>query len=537
VYDLAVSKKPLDETVLDTGPNTIVGGDGPPTAATLIVDSGPNKGTQLFRPSTPGMESPERRPPGPSKTGTAPGSVLDGRYRLDGIVGAGAMGEVWKAHHLGLDIPVAVKVIANEVEANQAALDRFYREARTMARLSHPNIVRVLDVSLPDSKLPYIAMELLEGETLRQRMKRETDFHLDLARELLGEILGGLGVAHRNGIVHRDLKPANIFLVKDEGAPLGFRLKVLDFGTAILLETGQERLTQEGIIIGTPYYMAPEQAMGKTPSPACDLYAAAVIFYELLSGHVPHEVDDFRALLTRRSTQEADPIRTLVPKLPGPYDPFFSKALALDPKDRFKDALEMRLALANLPRSDGKIASFDDAAFSAALDGAMVTADTRTGAHPARPEPEPSPEASQHNLDEAVGVGPHLYAGEIDDPELQDAPSAPIVPVPESLSLDLDNLEDGDLKRELVARQQAEAGEADADADASDGGSFSRHLLSLVAGVGGAVAVWFLSGGDPKFETIETTPALLAALAAVAGFVGVSVAMTPVEKAEEPAEN
>jgi hypothetical protein len=535
-----MSQEDLGATVLDTGPNSIVPGkEGPPTLETLETTQAEasTRGTQLFSPNMPGPDASSRERPPSSRRALEKGSVLEGRYRLERLVGAGAMGEVWAAHHLGLDTPVAIKVIANDVEKKSTGLDRFYREARTMARLSHPNVVRVLDVSLPDSQLPFIAMELLEGESLRDRMKRGADFTLDAACEILGEILGGLGVAHRNGIVHRDLKPANIFLVEDGGAPLGFRVKVLDFGTAILLDSTEERLTQAGIIIGTPYYMAPEQAMGKAPTPACDLYAASVIFYELLSGHVPHEVDDFRALLTRRSTQEAEPIRKWRPKLPGPYHPFFSRALALDAANRYPSAVAMRMALAELPGADGKIANFDDRAFHAALEGALVDASTATGATPVRrtpPSEGAAPQTSHAQLDAAIAAPPQLFGGDHDDPDI--VPDDEALPLgPSGLSLNLDDVADGDLKRGLEARERERLkaeGELDEEEEArpDKSGSATKHLLTLLVSMAAAYGVWVVSGGDPSMKVFASTPAMLAALVGAITFVGASVAFAPVAK-------
>ncbi len=307
--------------------------------------------------------------PSTNPRGHRAGERIAGRFELLEPIGRGAMGEVWRARHLGLDTEVALKLISDELRDRPGMLDRFFREARTLAKLSHAHIVRVHDVALPDDPLPYLAMELLTGEDLRDYLERKGALDADEAVGIAAQLSEALAVAHRAGVVHRDLKPANLFLAKDAGRPEGFRLVVLDFGTALLVDAVDQRLTQAGVVVGTPLYMSPEQAVGDLPSPASDLYAAAIILYEMLTEHVPHEVEDFRALVGRRSTQAAAPVREFRPELPASYDQFFARALAVEPEARFADATAFRKALEPLRQRQSR--GFDDAAFADALERAL----------------------------------------------------------------------------------------------------------------------------------------------------------------------
>ena len=212
------------------------------------------------------------------------GHTLDGKYRLEEQLGIGGMGTVYRARHLLIDRPVAVKVLNRLFVEDEAARTRFRREARAAGRLQHPNAVTVTDFGESQDGYVYLVMELLEGRTLRDVLAKEAP--LDVARSvaLMLQISAAVAAAHEAGIIHRDLKPANIFIVQCAEVPAV--VKVLDFGiaklaTELLDEEDAEALTQVGAMIGTPRYMSPEQCDGVDLTPAADVYSLGCILYEI----------------------------------------------------------------------------------------------------------------------------------------------------------------------------------------------------------------------------------------------------------------
>ncbi len=216
------------------------------------------------------------RPPSPARA-LSPGAAL-GPYEIVELLGAGGMGEVYRARDPRLGREVAVKVIRGS-EPTSEALRRFDQEARAAGALNHPNLLAVYDVGVQDGA-PFVVTELLEGETLRERL-RHGPLPADEAIALLRQVLAGVGAAHQKGIVHRDLKPENLFLTADG------RVKILDFGLAKRLEpalAGEESLTGVGTVLGTVGYTAPEQLCGQPALPASDLFALGAVLYEMVSG-------------------------------------------------------------------------------------------------------------------------------------------------------------------------------------------------------------------------------------------------------------
>src|SRR6476469_8603534 len=210
------------------------------------------------------------------------GHILDEKYRLEERLGVGGMGTVYRARHLLIDRPVAIKVLNKLFVEDEAARTRFRREARAAGRLQHPNAVTVTDFGESQDGFVYLVMELLEGRTLRDVLAKEAP--LDVARSvaLMLQISAAVAAAHEAGIIHRDLKPANIFVVQHPEVPAV--VKVLDFGIAKL---AAELLDDEGAMIGTPRYMSPEQCDGLELTPAADVYSLGCILYEMLTGTVP----------------------------------------------------------------------------------------------------------------------------------------------------------------------------------------------------------------------------------------------------------
>ena len=275
--------------------------------------------------------------------------VFEGKYRLDERLGGGGMGTVYRATHLLIDRPVAIKVLSQRFVGDSTAKERFRREGRAAGRMHHPNAVSVTDFGATADGYLYIVMELLEGRTLRDLLAREAP--LDIARvvSIMLQTCAAVSAAHDVGLIHRDLKPANIFIEQRANTPSV--VKVLDFGVAKFAVEEQadddyQTLTQVGAIIGTPRYMSPEQCSGSGGvTPASDVYSLGIILYEMLSGVVPFNAETPLAIALRHVSQPPTPLREIVPDVPAKLEAITEKALAKRPSDRFADANELRQAI------------------------------------------------------------------------------------------------------------------------------------------------------------------------------------------------
>src|SRR5579862_9577745 len=228
----------------------------------------------------------------------AEGLVVANRFRLGQMLGRGGMGSVWRAMHLGLDVPCAVKFIEGELASLPEAQARFEREAKAAAQLRSPHVVQILDHGVWLGT-PYIAMELLDGEDFGKRLQRVGRMSPNDVLRIVGQVCRALTKAHSVGIVHRDLKPDNIFLVPDDDREIA---KVLDFGIAKATGSGgiDGSNTKTGAMLGTPYYMSPEQAQGiKAVDARSDLWSLAVIVFQALTGRLPFESEALGDLLVR----------------------------------------------------------------------------------------------------------------------------------------------------------------------------------------------------------------------------------------------
>lgn len=264
------------------------------------------------------------------------GAVLGGTYRIEERLGAGGMGTVYAATHLRTGRPVAVKVLSPEAAARRGAMERFRREAEAVGKLGHANIVAIHDFDQEGSRA-WLVMDRLEGEELAARLARVGPLSLEDARSIFEQIAAGLGAAHARGLLHRDLKPANVFLARTPGAPE--RAVILDFGLAKSLEEdGAERLTADGVVVGTPQYLAPEQATGAPLDRRADLYALATILYEMLAGVTPFSAPTLPALLLKVATEPPPPLTRYRPDLPPAVAQVLDRALAKSPDERFGDA-------------------------------------------------------------------------------------------------------------------------------------------------------------------------------------------------------
>ncbi len=280
-----------------------------------------------------------------SATSIGPGIVVGGRYRIVEALGQGGIGAVWIAEHVELGRRVALKVLQKQIGKDPEMRQRFEREAKTLAAMAHPNVVALNDYGLWNGS-PFLVMELLEGRTLRELLDGEGTLPFPRARHVAEQILRALGYAHGRGVIHRDLKPGNVFLQRlpDDGD----HVKLLDFGFAKFLEASAGGfVSKEGIAVGTPAYMAPEQGGGVVDARA-DLYATGVLTFEMLLGVRPFEgepLEMIRARKARAAPSLAD-VRPGVVATPA-LDRFLAKALAREPEERFGTAAEMGAALAD----------------------------------------------------------------------------------------------------------------------------------------------------------------------------------------------
>src|SRR5690606_18635842 len=270
-------------------------------------------------------------------------SVLGGKYRILRSVGSGGIGTVYAAEHLGLGFQVAVKVLRGAAAADAAEVARLRREARVQMSLEHPNVVRTFDLDqLPDGTL-YVVMELLQGLSLQEQLKRRSPLPPGFAIPIFMQSCRALSAAHRLGIVHRDLKPGNIFLCEGGG------VKVLDFGMSKLAQ--EESLTQDGYTLGTPEYMSPEQCVGDSTDARSDIYAFGVLMYEALTGELPFVSKNRQTLLEHHQRSTPRSMRSVRPDLdiPEELDRIVLSCLSKRPQDRPDEARHLESQLAQLP--------------------------------------------------------------------------------------------------------------------------------------------------------------------------------------------
>lgn len=273
-----------------------------------------------------------------------PGATISGRFRIEHLLGRGAMGAVWLARHLTLDVDVAVKFIDAAFRHEKDHRSRFVLEAKSAARINSPHVVSVLDFGEDGGRL-YIAMEYLVGEDVGTWLERGNRLSLDVTARIVAHACRGLGKAHALGIAHRDIKPENLFLCGDSDEE-GFVLKILDFGVAKSIQrTPTASGTTAGQLIGSPAYMSPEQARGLPEIDGrSDLFSLAVVAYHCLAGTLPFSGESVPELLFGIIGADPEPISRRVPGLPRALDAWFVQALDKDPSKRFQTAKDMAQA-------------------------------------------------------------------------------------------------------------------------------------------------------------------------------------------------
>jgi serine/threonine protein kinase len=266
------------------------------------------------------------------------GQVIGQRFRIDALIGRGAMADVYRALDLETEGHVALKILKRSLSGDASVKQRFAREADVQAKLRHPNIAALHATGVTEYDEPYLVVELLRGKTLRHVIKTENRLAPRKAASYAWQALQGLAVIHKSGVLHRDLKPANIMLEPSPG-PVD-RVVLIDFGFATL--EGAARLTQQGIIVGSLMYIAPERLRGELPDRRSDLYAIGVILFEMLHGAPPFSAANDIDLVELQLDAEPPPLE---PGVPEPLRAIVRSALAKHPVDRYFDAAAMASAL------------------------------------------------------------------------------------------------------------------------------------------------------------------------------------------------
>ncbi len=270
----------------------------------------------------------------------SPRVEIAGRYRLDSRLGFGGMSTVHLALDLRLERQVAVKLLAEHLAEDPAFVSRFQREAQAAARLVHPNVVQVFDSGRDEAAGHYfIVMEYIEGSSCAEILRDDGWVEVAEALSIIEQACEGLHYAHRHGVVHRDVKPGNLLRAR-EG-----EVKLADFGIAKATE--QSSITQVGSVLGTAAYLAPEQARGEEAGPSADLYALGVVTYQLISGRLPYDASSLTELALKQQQEEPPTLDTIVGAVGGELADAVAVALALDPRDRYSTALEMRHGLSD----------------------------------------------------------------------------------------------------------------------------------------------------------------------------------------------
>jgi serine/threonine protein kinase len=270
------------------------------------------------------------------------GKVLGETYEIARLVGEGGMGRVYEARHLRLkDRRFAVKVLHPEFARQPEVVARFQREAESASSITHPNVVDVFDVHKTSDGVPYLVGEFLEGEELGDFIKRVGKLAVPMAVSVARQVCRALAAAHARGIVHRDMKPENVFLVERDGVPV---VKVLDFGIS-KAGSGNTHLTKTGMIMGTPSYMAPEQARGESVDLRADVYAIGALLYHALTGRRPFDSDDPAVTLNMVLTEEPPRPHALVAEIPEGLELVVQRAMSKDPRERYQTTAELDFAL------------------------------------------------------------------------------------------------------------------------------------------------------------------------------------------------
>ncbi len=279
--------------------------------------------------------------------GSLTGQVLDQRYQINRKLGEGGMSYVYQAQEIGSGKAVAVKILIPRLSRDPSSVERLRREATIATRLNHPNVCPILRLGETSERLIYLVMPYLEGEPLSEHEARRGPFPVAEGIPLLVQVCQGLGHAHELQIIHRDLKPENVMLVPDPGEAAGFRAVVMDFGLAKERRAGPDvvKLTATGIVLGTPEFMSPEQIRGKPLDGRSDVYALAILAFELFTGQLPFTGKSAQETMIARLRGAPLPLRAVRGDLPAKLEAVISRALSVNPADRYGSMAELAHAL------------------------------------------------------------------------------------------------------------------------------------------------------------------------------------------------
>jgi serine/threonine protein kinase len=384
------------------------------------------------------------QPAAPMQIG--PGAVLKGTYRIEAELGSGGMGTVYRATHIGLDKTMAVKVLSHRAVSTPDSLARFEREAKVAGKVSHPAMTDVIDFGV-EGGTPYIVMEYVSGVELAELLERQGALSPRRAVAVMRQIVSLLRAAHALGIVHRDLKPANIKIIQETPEDSQIFVKVLDFGVAKIVGDVSGQLTSEGMLVGTPAYMAPEQITGQPIDGRTDLYAAGLIFHEMLSGKRAFKGETIARILHAQMNEPPPPLTTPVPDIVGQT---LQKFIEKRPEDRFQDAGEADRALmacedvlrppsvnlaagAVLPANEAQEVGVRTVAYRPQTDGKGASGASDPEAPSSKPSSAVAVSPSLVREGKAVQQEPPLVSAQPPEPASEAAtPSAP-VPVRPSL--------------------------------------------------------------------------------------------------------
>ncbi len=449
------------------------------------------------------------------------GSLVAGKFRIEKLLGQGGMGKVYLANHQVLDQKVVLKVLHREYAEDPDTVKRFQHEGRAASRLRHPNVIQVLDFGAMEDGTLFMAMEYLPGQDLSGIIQREFPLGDRRVARIGAQILSALSEAHAQNVIHRDLKPENVMVENRRGEP-DF-VKVLDFGIAKITDA-KTKLTQAGLVCGTPEYMSPEQARGADLDARSDLYSVGVIIYQMVTGLLPFESDTPIGFLMKHLTDPPMPPSQKQPEVEVPPDleALIMKALSKNPADRFANAEEMREAL--LACVGGDVSAPARAASAPKL----------AAAAPPKAKPTPASQAKTVTVDEepprksgggkvAIGVAAAvllvgggaaaLFLGRLGDPRppepvpapvaqevapvAQPAPPPPAQPEQQPAAQPADGCDGRHARAAGADRQSAASGSCGEGARGAQGAARSRPRARLHEAGGRAALPARLQGGDP----------------------------------------
>lgn len=325
------------------------------------------------------------------------GKVIDERYRIESKIGVGGMGAVYRATRLLIGDTVAIKILHATQNADSLATERFRREAQAAARLKHQNVVAVYDFGVSSDGLQYLVMDLVEGNSLREIIRKQGPFNSYAASEIVGQVCAALDAAHQQGVIHRDIKPDNILVSSPAG---GRRVKVLDFGIAKLRDLSTNDLTQTGSVMGTPHYMSPEQCLGEELDSRSDIYSLGIVLYEMLCGVVPFNSPISTAVVVQHVNQPPPSLRARNPNIPPAVEAVVFHALAKrrEARPQTAGALARELEAAVSVNPSGQRPALLDQTLPAGqyqTPGYVPTMVMPSGPHFSAPQPLITPPANQ----------------------------------------------------------------------------------------------------------------------------------------------